>query len=47
MCDNKVPKKRNFVAKYLRRFNTGGAHRDKMKYSRKRKHNNKGGAEDD
>ena len=43
MCDNKAPKKRNFVAKYIRRFNKGGPHKDRTKYIRKEKHRKKDG----
>ena len=45
MCDNKAPKKRNFVAKYLRRFNKGGPHKDRTKYIRKEKHKKDGDKE--
>ena len=43
MCDNKAPKKRNFVAKYIRRFNKGGPHRDRTKYIRREKYKKKDG----
>ena len=45
MCDNKGPKKRNFVAKYVRRFNKGGPHKDRTKYIRKEKHRQDGNEE--
>ena len=45
MCDNKGPKKRNFVAKHARKFTKGGPHRDRTKYLRKEKHRQDGNEE--
>ena len=42
VCDNKGPKKRNFVAKHARKFTKGGPHRDRTKYIRKEKHKKDG-----
>ena len=45
VCDNKGPKKRNFVAKHARKFTKGGPHRDRTKYLRKEKHRQDGNEE--
>ena len=45
VCDNKGPKKRNFVAKHARKFTKGGPHRDRTKYIRKEKHRQDGNEE--